>query len=77
MIIGTVTIDTPTGRAEIPVEITSVIDVRGRKLASVRALSGEPFTVFTHGGPAQTDSIFVSVERIRQKPIQVIPDQTT
>ncbi len=76
MIIGTVTIDTPTGRADIPVEITSVINVQGRKLASVRALTGEPFTVFTHGGPAQTDSIYVAVERIREKPIQIVEDPT-
>jgi hypothetical protein len=76
MIIGTVTINTPTGIADIPVEITHVIDVRGRKLASVRALSGQPFTVFTHGGPAQTDSIYVAVEHIREKPIQVLQDPT-
>jgi hypothetical protein len=74
MIIGTVTIDTPTGKADIPVEITNVINVQGRKLASVRALTGEPFTVFTHGGPAQTDSIYVTVERIREKPIQILED---
>lgn len=76
MIIGTVTIDTLTGKADIPVEITGVIDIRGRKLASVRALSGEPFTIFTHGGPAQTDSIYVAVERIRDKPIQILQDPT-
>ncbi len=76
MIIGTVTIDTPMGKADIPVEITNVINVQGRKLASVRALTGEPFTVFTHGGPAQTDSIFVAVERIREKPIQIVEDPT-
>ncbi len=76
MIIGTVTIDTPTGKADIPVEITSVINVQGRKLASVRALTGQPFTVFTHGGPAQTDSIYVAVERIREKPIQIVEDPT-
>lgn len=76
MIIGTVTIDTLAGKAEIPVEITSVINVQGRKLASVRALTGEPFTVFTHGGPAQTDSIYVTVERIREKPIQILEDPT-
>lgn len=76
MIIGTVTIDTLTGKVNIPVEITGVIDVQGRKLASVRALSGEPFTIFTHGGPAQTDSIYVAVERIRDKPIQILQDPT-
>ncbi len=76
MIIGTVTIDTLTGKADIPVEITGVIDVQGRKLASVRALSGEPFTIFTHGGPAQTDSIYIAVERIRDKPIQILQDPT-
>ncbi len=76
MIIGTVTLDTLTGKADIPVEITGVIDIRGRKLASVRALSGEPFTIFTHGGPAQTDSIYVAVERIRDKPIQILQDPT-
>lgn len=76
MIIGTVTIDTPAGKADIPVEITSVINVQGRKLANVRALTGEPFTVFTHGGPAQTDSIYVTVERIREKPIRILEDPT-
>ena len=72
MIIGTVTISTPTGMKDVQVEITGVIEVGKRKLAYVRALQGEPFTVYTHGGPAQTDAIYVTVESIRQKPIQVV-----
>lgn len=42
----------------------AVVDVLitgdGRKLALVQALSGEPFTVCTHGGPMDTDSALVS-----------------
>ena len=42
------------------VEVTDVFTTGdNRKLASVRAITGKPFTIFTHGGPA--DSATASV----------------
>ena len=37
----------------------------GRRIATVRALRGKPFTDFTHGGPADSDSANVPVELLR------------
>lgn len=47
----------------LPVEVVDTFTTGdGRKLAVVRALSGQPFTQWTHGGPSQSDSAYVPVD---------------
>jgi len=69
MIIGTVTIQTMAGEVDVRVEILDVVRIRGQKMAYVRALKGEPFTKFTHGGPAQYSTTYVYVEALRNKEV--------
>lgn len=46
---------------DIEVEVVDVLTTGdGRKRVLVRALAGKPFCMFTHGGPADTDSAIVS-----------------
>ena len=49
----------------VPVEVVDVFEARGRKIASVCALSGEPFQEYTHGGWADTATMRVVVEDLR------------
>lgn len=69
MIIGTVTIQTMAGEVDVRVEILDVVRIRGQKMAYVRALKGEPFTKFTHGGPAQYSTTYVYVEALKNKEV--------
>lgn len=63
MITATVKISTPTGQAEIAVQVNDVITTGdGRVLACVAALPVDgrrirPFCQVTHGGPCQTDQL--------------------
>ncbi len=51
----------------LTVEVLDVYDgSNGRKLASVRALSGEPFTCWTHGGWATGSLASVPVFLLRE-----------
>lgn len=43
----------------LQVEVTGAYTTGNRTRAAIRALSGEPFTVYTHGGPAMSDSCMV------------------
>lgn len=69
MIIGTVTIQTMAGEVDVRVEVLNVVQIRGQKMAYVRALKGEPFTKFTHGGPAQYSTTYVYVEALKNKEV--------
>lgn len=69
MIIGTITIQTLCGEVDIRVEVLDVVQIRGQKMAYVRALKGEPFTKFTHGGPAQYDTTYVYIEALKNKEV--------
>jgi hypothetical protein len=69
MILGTVTIQTLGGEVDVRVEILDVVQIRGQKMAYVRALKGEPFTKFTHGGPAQYSTTYVYVESLKNKEV--------
>lgn len=69
MILGTVTIQTLGGEVDVRVEILDVVQIRGQKMAYVRALKGEPFTKFTHGGPAQYSATYVYVESLKNKEV--------
>jgi len=69
MIIGTVTIQTLGGEIDVRVEVLDVVQIRGQKMAYVRALKGEPFTKFTHGGPAQYKTAYVYVDALKNKEV--------
>jgi hypothetical protein len=69
MVVGTVTIQTLAGEVDVRVEILDVIQIRDKKMAYVRALKGEPFTKFTHGGPAQYSTTYVFVETLKNKEV--------
>lgn len=69
MIIGTVTIQTLGGDVDVRVEVLDVVHIRGQKMAYVRALKGEPFTKFTHGGPAQYSTAYVYVDALKNKEV--------
>jgi len=69
MIFGTVTIQTMAGEVDVRVEVLDVVQMRGQKMAYVRALKGEPFTKFTHGGPAQYSTTYVYVEALKNKEV--------
>jgi hypothetical protein len=52
---------------DFEVEITGTLKTGdGRVLAAVRAIIGKPFTVQTHGGPADTDSALVSPDLLTE-----------
>lgn len=76
MVLGTVTVQTMSGALEVRVEVLEVVQIRGRKMAFVRALQGEPFTKHTHGGPAQYSSTYVSIEAIKNKEV-ISSEETT
>ena len=69
MVVGTVTVRSMAGDVDVRVEVLEVVQIRGRKMAYVRALHGEPFTKFTHGGPAQYSNTYVFVESIKNKEV--------
>lgn len=55
----------PHNGTQLTVEILSVFTTGdGRKLAAVRALAGQPFTTWTHGGPADSSSANVRADRL-------------
>jgi hypothetical protein len=39
------------------VKVIDVFEGSGRKVASVEALTGEPFDVWTHGGPVPSNTL--------------------
>ncbi len=69
MVVGTVTIQTLAGEVDVRVEVLDVVQIRGQKMAYVRALKGEPFTKFTHGGPAQYSTTYVFVDALKNKEV--------
>lgn len=62
----------PHNGTTITIEVLSVFTTGdGRKLASVRALTGHPFTEWTHGGPADTDTRRVRVDLLANVALSV------
>ena len=62
--------DTKANGKTLTVKVVSVFEAGGRKLASVEALQGEPFTEWTHGGPAYSDTARIPadwLENVRQE----------
>jgi hypothetical protein len=45
----------------LTVEVTNTLTAGGRKLAEVRALAGQPFTAWTNGGWAESDTAYIPV----------------
>lgn len=55
----------------VPCEVRDVFENRGRKLACVTALTGEPFTEWTHGGWCYSASARIPVELLSNIAIEV------
>ena len=54
------------GTEEIRVQVTGTFTTGdGRKMASIRALEGEPFVAWTHGGWASVGTVGVNIESLR------------
>ena len=64
MVVGTITINTCCGQADIPVELLGKGPRPGT--AWVQALDGrQPFTKISHGGPYQDDTVVVPLPFLR------------
>ena len=66
----TILADVRTQGKMTTVHVTNVFEAGGRKLASVEALQGEPFTEWTHGGPSYTDTARIPadwLENVREE----------
>ena len=62
----------PHNGETITVEVLDVFTTGdGRKLATVRALTGQPFTSWTHGGWAESDTRRVRVDQLANVAISV------
>ena len=74
MVVGTITINTCCGEADIPVELLG----RGPRpgTAWVQALDGlQPFTRLSHGGPYQDDTAVIPLPCVRDVHLEADPEE--
>ena len=73
MVVGTITISTFCGKADIPVELLGKGPRPGT--AWVMALNGrQPFTKVSHGGPYQDDTAVIPLPCIRDVHLELDPE---
>ncbi len=74
MVVGTITVGTCYGDAEIPVELLGKGPRPGT--AWVKALNGlQPFTKISHGGPYQDDTLVIPLPFVRDVHLERDPEE--